>query len=211
MKKVFICFLFLLIGITSVVAKTEKFGTWIEIELTKKFLKKFEISLIPDVRLQDDFTVDKYQFDAKLSFEPFKFLNLAGAYRIKTNVKPKGNIVTHRFVFDARAKTDFGRFSPSFRARITNYNDEIEESKVTFIRPRVKVVYDVKGNKIAPYTSYELFHDIQNSKVQKGRFDVGFTRKIGEVHRIGLYYRLQHYYVEQSSINIIGFEYRFKI
>lgn len=192
-------------------AQTEKFGTWIEVELTKKFLEKFEFSFIPDVRLQDDFTVDKYQFDSKLSFEAFKFLDLAAAYRIKTNVKTKTNVTTHRYVFDATLKNEFGRFTPSLRTRITNYNDTKEDEKVTFIRPRVKVAYDIKGNKIQPYTSYELFRDINNKVTQKSRFDVGFTRKLGEYHRIGLYYRLQKYFDDQPSINILGIDYRFKI
>lgn len=211
MKKISVVVLFFLIGITSVLAQTEKFGTWIEVELTKKFLKKFEISFIPDLRLHDDFTVDKYQFDSKLSYEPVDFLSLSAAYRIKTNVKTKGNEVSHRYLFDASLKKEVGRFTPSFRARLTNYNDTKEDSKVTFIRPRVKVAYDIKGNKIQPYTSYELFHDIQNKLTEKGRFDVGFTRKLGEYHRIGLYYRLQHYYDSTPSINILGIDYRFKI
>ena len=55
-------------------AKTEKFGTWIELTFTKKFLKDFEFSIIPEIRLQDDFTVDEYIFEGKLGYDPFKFL-----------------------------------------------------------------------------------------------------------------------------------------
>lgn len=211
MRRTLFLLLCLVFAVVSVNAKTDKFGTWFEVELTKKFLKKFEISFIPDIRLQDDFTVDKYQFDGKLSYEPFKFLSFAAAYRIKTNIKNKGNETTHRLVFDAAGKTNVGRFTPSFRARYTTYKN-VDNEKVNFIRPRVKVGYDIKGNKLAPYTSYELFQDLQNKRLSKGRFDIGFTRKMGEVHRIGLYYRLQHYFIEnRSSINIIGIEYRLKI
>jgi hypothetical protein len=210
MNKLILAVLLIFIGIASVQAKTDKFGTWLEIELTKKLFKKFELSFIPEVRWQDDFTVDKYQFDAKLAYEPFKFLNLAAAYRIKTNVKNKGNETTDRFVFDAALKEGLGRFDASLRTRYTNYNDE-DDVKTSFIRPRIKLVYDIKGNKIAPFTSFELFRDISESKWQKSRFDLGFKRKLGKLHRLGIYYRLQNYFSDRNSINILGIDYRFKI
>lgn len=200
-----------LFSVFSVSAKTEEFGTWIELEFTKEFLKRFEFSIIPDFRLQDDFTVDKYQFDAKLSYAPFKFLELATAYRIKTNVKEKGNEVTNRLIFDAAAKADVGRFTPSFRTRFVTYKN-VDDERVSVIRPRVKVAYDIKGSKFATYSRYEMYYDIVNDKLYKGRFDIGFTRKMGKLHRIGVYYRLQSFYDgEQNSINILGIDYRFKI
>ena len=208
MRKIFFFSVFFFI-FSSTQAKTDRFGTWIEIEITKKLLKDLELSFIPDVRLQDDFTVDKYQFDLKLGYEPFKFLNFAVAYRNKTNVRNKGNVTTNRFVFDAALKEGFGRFDASLRARLTNYSDESDE-KTTFIRPRIKLVYDIKGNKIAPYASFELFRDLSEKEWQKSRFDVGATRKLGKYHRVGLYYRLQNYFSTRNSINILGIDYRFK-
>lgn len=210
MKKFVVCFL-LVASVFSASAKTEEFGTWYELELTKKILKRFEFSIVPDLRLQDDFTIDKYQFDAKLAYEPLKFLEFAVAYRIKTNVKNKENEVTHRLVFDATAKTDIGRFSPSFRTRFVTYED-VDGERVNTIRPRVKLAYDIKGSKISPYTRYETYRDLVNNKFQKGRFDIGMTRKMGKYHRIGIYYRLQHFYNNQrNSMNILGIDYRFKI
>ena len=211
MKKILLSLLVILTGVYSARAQTEEFGVWFELELTKTFLKKFEISFIPDVRLQDDFTVDKYQFDGKLAYEPIKYLEFAAAYRVKTNVKTKENVVTQRLILDATAKMDIGRFKPSFSTRYVTYENEDDED-VKIIRPRLKVVYDIKGNKFAPYTSYELYQDLVNNELKKGRFDVGFRRKMGKLHRIGVYYRLQHYYAEdRNSINILGIDYRFKI
>jgi hypothetical protein len=74
------------------------------------------------------------------------------------------------------------------------------------------VVYNIKGNKITPFTSFELFQDLVANELEKGRFDIGFTRKMGKLHRIGLYYRLQDYYnSNNNSINILGIDYRIKI
>ncbi|MDX1284658.1 MAG: DUF2490 domain-containing protein [Draconibacterium sp.] len=192
-------------------AKTKKFGTWIEFEFSKELFKKFELSFIPEVRLQDDFTVDEYLFDSKLSYEPMKYLTLATTYRINTNVRNKGNETTKRFVFDATGKKGFGRFDASLRARLTNYTDlEDGEEKANHFRPRLKLTYDIKGNKIRPFASYELFHNLSDKELTKTRFDLGFTRKIGELHRIGLYYRLHNYTSDKNSINILGIDYRLK-
>lgn len=211
MKRNLLIVLLILTGLGAAQAKTEKFGTWVELEFAKKFFKKFEFSFIPDVRFQDDFTVDKYQFDGKLSYEPIKFLEFAAIYRVKTNVKNKENEVTHRMVLDATGKVEIGRFKPSFRARYVSYHN-VDDKKVSTLRPRIKVVYDIKGNKIAPYTSYELFQNLVTNELEKGRFDVGCTRKIGKLHRIGVYYRLQDYYnTNNNSLNILGIDYRFKI
>ena len=210
MKRTILFLLVLLTGASSIQAKTDKYGTWVELEFSKELFKKFELSFIPEVRWQDDFTVDEYQFDAKLGYEPFKFLNVAVAYRNKTNVKNKGNENTNRFVFDLAGKEKLGRFDASLRTRVTNYSDE-SDIKTTFIRPRIKFVYDIKGNKIAPFTSYELFRDVHEKNWQKGRFDIGFTRKFGKIHRIGFYYRLQDYFNDRNSINIVGIDYRLKI
>ncbi len=211
MKRLLIVVLLIFYGILSLTAKTDKFGTWIELEFTKTFLKKFEFSIIPEFRFQDDFTMDKYQFDGRLAYQPVKFLELAAAYRIKTNVKDKGNEVTHRLVLDAKISKEFSRFKTSFRTRYTTYNNIDGDGKTRFIRPRLKVVYDIKGNKFTPFTSYELFHSLSTKKLRKGRFDVGVSRKMGKLHRVGIYYRLQYYYADIPSINILGIDYRFKI
>ncbi len=202
---------FLIAGVLSATAKTDKFGTWVELEFTKKFLKRFEFSIIPEIRWQDDFTVDKYQFDGRLGYEPFKFLSLGAAYRIKTNVKPKGDEVTHRLVVDATLKKKIGRLKPSFRTRLTTYNNIDGDGRTTVVRPRVKLVYDIKGNKLTPFTSYEMFQNISAKELSKGRFDVGLSRKMGKVHRISVFYRMQHYYTDRQSIHILGIDYRFRI
>jgi hypothetical protein len=147
-----------------------------------------------------------------LGYEPFKFLEFGVAYRIRTNVKKKENVITNRWVFDTSVKTDIGRFRPSFRTRITYLNDEEKENKkVTIIRPRVKLVYDIKGNKLTPFVSYEVFHNLAKKGYIKGRLDVGVSRKMGKFHRLAIFYRLQDYYSDRTSMHILGIDYRFKI
>ncbi len=192
-------------------AKTEKFGTWIELTFTKKFLKDFEFSFIPEIRLQDNFTVDEYIFEGKLGYDPFKFLGFAAAYRLNTNVKKNENEISHSAVFDVTGKTDFGRFKGSLRARFTNDTDGGDVPWESFyFRPRAKLAYNIKGVKIEPYVSYEVFHSFRENEIFKSRIDAGFNRKFRKKHEAGLYYRLNDYFSDRNSIHILGINYGFK-
>ncbi len=211
MKRLFLIIVALCVGFTSIHAKTDKFGTWIELTFTKKFLKDFEFSIIPEIRLQDDFTVDEYIFEGKLGYEAFKFLELSASYRYNTDVKNKGNVVSHNFVFDATGKSDYKRFDGSLRLRFTNEYDAGDiPFETVYFRPRAKLKYNIRKVKIDPYVCYELFYNIQNKDLYKGRYDIGATRDLTKRHKIGVYYRNQDYFSMRNTIHILGIDYGFK-
>jgi len=219
MKRVLFILFILFVSYGTICAKTEKFGTWIELTFTKKFLKDFEFSIIPEFRLQDDFTMDEYIFEGKLGYEPFKYLDLAASYRLNTNVKTKGNVITHSLVFDATGKIKIDRFNASLRTRFSNESDSGDNASGNYLlRPRVKLQYNIRKSKFEPYISYELFHNLKKNSIEKGRFDAGINRDLGKHHKVGLYYRLQDYFPEKNaiiksdknSINILGINYGFK-
>ena len=148
--------------------------------------------------------------EGKLTYEPFSFLDIAASYRINTEVKNKGNENYYRWAFDGQLQRDFNRFEGSVRGRVTNYTDSSEENPGTYFRPRTKLKYDIKNNKVEPYISYELFRNMTEAEWHKSRFDAGFTRDIGDLHRIGLYYRLHNYFDDKASVHILGIDYRLK-
>ena len=154
---------------------------------------------------------DEYIFEGKLGYEPFKFLGFAAAYRLSTNVKKTENEVSQSAVFDINGKTEYKRFTGSLRARFTNDTDGGDIPWESFyFRPRAKLSYNIKGKKIEPYVSYEVFHSFREKEYYKGRFDVGFSRKFNKKHEFSLYYRLNDFYSEKSSIHILGINYGFK-
>lgn len=211
MKQKFFPVIALLLLVSSVYGKTDKFGTWVEFEISKEFLKKWGVSFIPELRFQDQFLLDEYILEGKLGYQPWKFLEFAAAYRYNTEIKTKGNESMSSAVFDITGNAEFDRFEGSLRARLTNDPDGGDIPWETFyFRPRAKLVYNIKGNKITPFVCYELYLNLKQSDAFKQRFDIGFTRKLGKYQRIGLYYRLQDYFTEKNSINILGIDYRFK-
>ena len=210
MKRLVLTIFAVVFGVITAQAKTEKFGTWIELEFRKDFLENFSFSLVPEIRFQDQFKVDEYMIQGKLSYDVFSFLSVAGTYRLGTEIKNKGNVSYSRYALDAQASTDINRLELSLRGRFTNFSELDEEESSKYLRPRVKLEYKTKGKRIRPFTSYELFHNITTEELQKSRFDVGFTRRIGDIHRVGLYYRLQDYFTGKASIHILGIEYRLR-
>ena len=213
MKKFIVPFLLLLLFSNSSFSRTEKFGTWIELTVSKEFLKRFEFNIIPEFRLQDDFTMDEYIFEGQLVYKPLKYLNLATSYRMNTNVKSSGNEISHSFVFDATGKTGFDRFNASLRLRFSNETESGEfEWQTFYFRPKIKLSYDIKGMKFNPYIGTEIYYNLKNSFFFKGRYDAGISRDFGKHHEISIYYRLQDYYnTERNSINILGINYAFKL
>lgn len=211
MKRLLLFIFIFLIGFSIAQAKTEEFGTWIELTFTKKFLKDFEFSIIPELRLQDNFTIDEYIFEGKLGYDPFKFLGFAAAYRFNTNVKNNEDEISHSAVFDVTGKTDIKRFNASLRARFTNDSDGGDVPwESYYFRPRAKLSYNIKGKKVEPFVSYEVFHSFREKEYYKARFDVGFSRKFNKMHEVGLYYRLNDYFSDRNSIHILGINYGFK-
>ena len=144
-----------------------------------------------------------------MNYEPFKFFEIGGAYRYNTEIKKLRNEISHSAVIDLTGKTEFDRFDVSLRARFTNDSDG-DELKTFYFRPRTKLSYNIKGSKLEPYASYELFMNLKENNIYKQRFDFGVQRKIGDYHRVGLYYRLQDYFYDKTSMSILGIDYRFK-
>ena len=199
----------ILFSATILQAKTERNGYWMEFEISKKISKKFDVSLVPEFRFQDEFKIDEYLIDGVISYDPFKFLKFGAEYRWSTEIKKNENVQYHRVALDANGKTDLGRFEVSLRTRFTTYLDDNEEEKGIFFRPRLKLKYNIPKNKKQPFVDYKLFHDINHSEFTRSRLDAGAQRKLGNGHRLGLYYRLQDYFTDRQSLHILGLEYKF--
>ncbi len=162
------------------------------------------------MRLKDQYQLDEYMVQGKLSYDVFSFLAFSGTYRIGAEVKNKGNVSYSRFPFDAQASKDINRFELSLCGRYTNISEAGDENSSKYFRPRVKLENRTKTKRISPFTSYELFHNLTKNELHKSRFDVGFTRRFGDLHRVRLYYRLHSYFTEKASIQILGIDYRLR-
>ncbi len=195
-------------------------STWIELGFSKKVAKNLKVEFNPELRLFGDFKMDTYILEGGLSYKLHKYLTIAGYYRYekawdykKSTGAYKGQVASNRIAFDAKSGLELKRFDFQFRLRYTSGADfdQTTDDKASYFRYRVKIDYDIKGSKFAPYVSVEAFHDLILDHINKVRYTGGLSYPINDHHELGLFYRLQDYSeVDKSSTNIIGIGYSLK-
>ncbi len=194
-------------------------STWLELEFSKKIIKNLKVEFNPELRMFGGFEMDTYILEGGLSYKLHKYLTLAGYYRYENerNFREKRQIYewepASRFAFDAKSGFSVNRFDLSFRLRYTNGADfdETTDDRASYFRYRAKIDYDIKGSKLAPFASVEVFHDLVLKDFDKTRYTAGFGYPINKNNEISLFYRLQDYSeAEKESMDIIGLGYSLK-
>lgn len=198
--------------------------TWAEFEFSKKIIKNLKLELNPELRLYNDFRIDTYILEGGLSYKLHKYLTVAGYYRYENtnDYKPNKDIYvwepSNRLALDAKTDVDVDRFNLSFRLRYTSGGkvDQAGDEQDSYFRYRAKADYDIKGSKIIPYVSYELFHDLKQNYFDKIRYTGGLAYPLNKNNEVSLFYRLQDYLElnssdkKKESLNIIGVGYSLK-
>ncbi len=195
-------------------------STWFEMEFSKKIVKNLKVELNPEVRFLSGFKMDTYILEGGLSYKLHKYLTIAGYYRYenawdykKSTGAYKGQVASNRFAFDAKTGFEIDRFDVQFRLRYTNGADfdQATDDRVSYFRYRFKTEYDIKGSKLIPYISLEAFHDLITKDIDKIRYTGGLSYPLNKNNELGLFYRLQDYTSDKTSLNIIGIGYSLKI
>lgn len=199
-------------------------STWLEAEFSKKIVKNLKVEFNPELRLLGGFEMDSYILEGGLSYKVHDFLTIAGYYRYENerNFREKREIYewepSNRFAFDAKTGFEWKRFDTQFRLRYTNGSDfdDATDNKDSFFRYRVKIDYNIKGQKLNPFVSVEAFHDLVLEDFEKMRYTAGLNYPINKKSEIGLFYRLQDYLEmndedPKESLHIIGLGYSLKL
>ena len=195
-------------------------SSWYELELSKKITKNLKVELNPELRLLSGFKMDAYILEGGLSYKLHKYLTVAGYYRYedqydykKKTGAYKGQLRLNRLAFDAKTGFETGRFDWQFRIRYTNAADfdPSTDERASYFRYRAKIDYDLKGSKLIPYVSMEVFHDLILKDVDKIRYTGGLSYPINKTNEASLFYRLQDYKeAGKASVNILGIGYSLK-
>lgn len=95
--------IFLIISLLAVnqLSAQDDLGSSLSVDITKKIIPRLNLSLEEDFRLRDNLSeVDRFSTTLELSYKPWKFLKLGGAYNlINYNHDTKGWEVRHRYYF----------------------------------------------------------------------------------------------------------------
>lgn len=188
--------------------------TWFEFEVTKDITKKLELSLAPEIRFKENFELNEYFFEPGLEYKFNDFFSLGGKYRIGNNLKNNGDSQFYgRFAFDAKTQYEWKKLETQLRLRYTNSDDFSDDGndKTNYLRLRLKMEYSLKKLDLKPYAAYEIYREIDEKDFDKSRWETGLEYKINKHHRIGAYFKINDYFSDKESINILGFTYKLKL
>lgn len=216
-KKIRIIFACILVVIITIAGKTSTaqeiendFQTRTELELTYKPVKKLKLSFSPQLRFDENFSLDKYLFEGGAEYKAFKFLELGATYRFVVNPRDtKDTEYLNRLAFSATVKKKFGDFEPAFRLRYSNYADD-DVSDKSFIRYKASLKYDIPDCKITPFVAAELFQQTDGGDLYKMRYSTGLDYKLFKKNYIGVSYKFDYYNTDYLNKHIISLGYKIK-
>lgn len=198
-------------------------GSSLSADITKKVLPGLSLSLEEDFRLRDNFgTADRFSTTLDVSYKPWKYLKLGGAYNlINYNHEKKGWEVRHRYYFYATGLYTFDRFTVSLRERFQSTKRVDVEATAKranpklYLRSRLEVEYDIRKCKFEPFASVELYNtlnDPQGNKMDKLKYTAGSKYKIDKRNTLQLYYRYINFTDddEADGHHMVGLGYSYK-
>ncbi len=217
-----ILLLFLVSGFGLLKAQDD-FGASVSVQVTKKMISGLSVSLEEEFRLRDNLKeADRFSTSLDISYKPWKFLKLGGAYNlINYNHEKKGWEVRNRYYFYATGYYRFDRFTLSLRERFqSTYRVGVEETSKRanpklYLRSRLMLAYNIKRCALEPYASVELYNtlnDPQGNKMNKLRYTAGAEYKINKQNALQVYYRYVNFRDddEANGKHMIGLGYGYK-
>lgn len=212
LKPIFTILLIVLISSTSIAQEVvNDIQSRISAGLSYKLNKKWKVSLAPEVRFDESFSVDRFLIETKLRYKPIKILSLGVNYRFVVNYRDvKETQYLNRLGVSATIKKKIKRFEPAFRLLYSNYaDDEITNKK--FLRYKFSLSYNIPDCKLTPKIAAEIFHQLgDNSSLYKMRYTAGVDYKLNKKNYIGLRYKFDYYEYEYRNRHIIAVGYEFK-
>lgn len=181
-----------------------------ELELAIKATKKLKLTISPQLRFDENFSLAKYHFEGGAQYKVHKLLSVGGKYRFIVNPREtKDTEYFNRYSFNATVKKDFDRFKPSFRLRYSNFADD-EMSDENFLRYKTSLKYDISKSKITPYIAAEAFQQLSANNLYKMRYSAGADYKLFKNNFLGLNYKLDYYTQEYRNRHIVSVGYKLK-
>ena len=219
-RKGFLC----LIGFVSCISISaqDDFGSILSADVTKKITKWLNINFEEEFRSRSNFSeIERFSHALEVSYKPFNFLKAGGVYNlINYNHEKRGWEIRHRYYFYATGNVEAGRFTFSLRERFQSTKRQGVPQTATranpklYLRSRLKVDYNIRKSKFAPYASLEMFNTLNDPRkngINQWRAIAGVDYKMNKNNAVTLYYRYNNTIDEdEMNIHYIGAGYSFK-
>lgn len=190
------------------------------VEAEIKLMKGLSVSLEPEMRYEEGF--DMLILNSSIQYKTLGCLYLGATYRF---VFDRGESTTsysgfgygtsydwdtfHKYSFDVTYKEKYGRFTPSFRLRYSNYSDD-EITDKAYLRYRAKVDYNIRKCKFTPSVAIEAFQELEENMLHKVRYSTTVDYKLAKNRSLSLGYKLDFFNLEYKNSHIISTSYKIK-
>ncbi len=173
-------------------------------------VKGLKFSLAPEFRLDEEFSLERFQVETAIRYKTFDFLYWGASYRL--NIEPTDQMMQSdkfgQYSLSLNAKKEFFRFTPSLRARYSNYTDSDTDNE-RYMRYRAKLDYNIDHFPLDPYISAELFQPLDSSEsFDKVRYSAGVEYKIKKNNYLCLNYKLDYYLLKYKNRHIFSLGYK---
>lgn len=180
-----------------------------ELSYKNKAIKKGKITLIPELRTDENFKIDKSVIKTDLSYKPASFVTFETGYRFIIDNK-KTTEYFHQYQFSVRAKKDFSRTRTFFRLRYTNYADDAFDDK-NYLRFKVGAAYNIYNCRLTPVASAEVFQDLEKNQRYKMRYALKANYKINDKNALEVGYKFDFYNLKYLNKHIVGIAYLYDL
>lgn len=171
-------------------------------ELKHKINDSFDIFIQPDLRFNDDIgNLYYWHVRSGIVYHLHKNLDLGATYRIKQTKTAKGSwIPEHRLEMEINPKIAVGNFKIVNRNRFEYRKLHASEVRWRY-RNMIKIAYplEIKGKKIIPFISQEIFYDMEVEKYNVNWVTVGVSKKLTKNVSGTFFYRVESKRVKLSS------------
>ena len=207
-------FLFLILinfSFQSTSQTTNDAGLWNTIKINKKFNKKFNIFLLEEYRLKENFSqTNSFFTELGVGYKPFLFLKTSLLYRLSE--KFKGDEIfslRHRLIFNLTLKKRLNdNFLLSYRQRLQSevrdvYSSPTGTTPNWYYRHKIALKYNL-NDALTPYLATEFRYQIydknsleSNKLFHRNRYVIGLDYEKSDKHSFGVFYLiLKIYYFE---------------
>ncbi len=184
--------------------------TAIQIEYSP--IKHLKLNISPELRFDENFSLDKYHIEAAASYKLSKVFAVGANYRFIINPRDtKETEYYSRFAFYAKLKKKYGDFTPSFRLAYSNFADDEDDNTDNYLRLKAALKYDIPKCKLTPVIGVEGFQNLTEKEFYKMRYSAGVDYKLFKKNFIGVRYKLDYYRTEYKNRHIISLEYKIKL
>ena len=199
--------LFLLFFSFSGFSQENDFQTWTSISVSRKIIKKTNLTIKQGVRFRENSSLYSKLFtDLKIKSKYNKYFSFAIGYRFSNDWNKQLELTKkNRFYSDINYKEKYKkRFLFDARARFQTQGNI--EGYATIFRHKSALAYNIPKTKLEPSVALEYFLPFESMLIDKLRYTIGLSHPITKDLDVELVYRIQQEFYANNPQTLFIFE-----